>query len=106
MLRYVGLNCGKCAPGFEPDSNYPNRCKVQLSYRNSSSYPTVFPPKIPLGEGETIVSSQYTRLRIDPNHLSQVVSYGETVLLSCVAQSLQNKNAQLVPVIWVSNFEF
>lgn len=53
--------------------------------------------------GQTIVTSANVRLRIDPNHLSQVVQVGSTVLLRCVAQSLtiDNRNSQLLPVVWI-----
>lgn len=92
------MNCGKCAAGYEPDLEYPNRCKLQLFYRNSSTNFLV--PKLP-ETGETIVTSTNTRLRMDPNSLALVVSYGETAMLRCVAQSLMNKNSELVPIIWI-----
>lgn len=53
--------------------------------------------------GQTIVTSANVRLRIDPNHLSQIVQQGTTVLLRCVAQSLtiDNRNSKLLPVVWI-----
>lgn len=94
------MNCGKCATGYEPDMRYPNRCKLSMMfYRNrTSSLNTNLPDA-----GQTIVTSTNVRLRIDPNHLSQVVQIGSTVLLRCVAQSLtvDNRNSQLLPVVWI-----
>lgn len=79
---------------------YPNRCKLStMFYRNRTSSLVADVPDA----GQTIVTSANVRLRIDPNHLSQTVQQGSTVLLRCVAQSLtiDNRNSQLLPVVWI-----
>ena len=80
---------------------YPNRCKLStMFYQNRTS--SLISANVP-DAGQTIVTSANVRLRIDPNHLSQVVQQGSTVLLRCVAQSLtiDNRNSQLLPVVWI-----
>ena len=79
-LGYIGLNCGKCAPGYEPDMRYQNRCKLSTFFYRNSTFNKQF-PNIPSDASQTIVTSTNARLRIDPNHLSQIVQMGETVLL-------------------------